>query len=322
MNIRKQMCLSEFFTEVGKHPLKECIQADKHLFPDKFHVTIRMTMTIVQQTTKNTNHKVLFLATLQDGPVFSSKLPSHQEWSLTNPKQNDPPPRQLELGCHWRATCFHILKQLIPPTTNQQRLQVWNWNKITKELRTLPLGLSNTHLRASFPSLRNSPLGKWALPCCFEKHWNHYRNLHWNSSLTRPLSCWYWLQQLGPTNCLAWTWFTPSRRIISWESLPQHIKTSCPGLVNLPIQPGHRMNRIFKCCQYPRNKSPLTDEEEHFLGGKSTCARRLSFKRAACISAAPLKQIFSRMQVSKMKQRQQTMLSFHSTAKKVTKVNR
>ena len=37
LNTWRQKCFSEFLTEVIKCSLKECIQANKQVFPDKFH---------------------------------------------------------------------------------------------------------------------------------------------------------------------------------------------------------------------------------------------------------------------------------------------
>ena len=41
LNAWKQKRFSEFLTEVGKRTLREGIPPDKHLFPDKFHATIK-----------------------------------------------------------------------------------------------------------------------------------------------------------------------------------------------------------------------------------------------------------------------------------------
>jgi len=41
LNAWRPKRFSKFFTEAGKHTLKESIPADKHLFADKFHAKIR-----------------------------------------------------------------------------------------------------------------------------------------------------------------------------------------------------------------------------------------------------------------------------------------
>ena len=41
LNALRQKRFSEFLTDVGKRTLRECIPADKHLFPDKFHAKIK-----------------------------------------------------------------------------------------------------------------------------------------------------------------------------------------------------------------------------------------------------------------------------------------
>ena len=54
LNTWRQKRFSEFLTEVGKRTLKECIPADKHLFPDKFHAKIKS-----EHDHSSTNNKLI-----------------------------------------------------------------------------------------------------------------------------------------------------------------------------------------------------------------------------------------------------------------------